>query len=101
MPLRDDSGQLFDNSRAGAVLWLGARLGRPFDVLEEAARGAGVAGRSIGMDFEEDGVSVTVGPGLGDPLIIARCLPFVPELAPRAAPEPGIAAVERPTNGLR
>src|SRR5437764_12586694 len=66
----------------------------------EAGALARVAGGPSRLDEREHGIAVAVVAQLADALDVARGLPLVPQLLPRAAPEPGLAARARARESL-
>src|SRR3954454_1225672 len=67
---------------------------------EEAGALAGVAGGGRPLDQSEQRVRIAVPAQLAHALDVARRLPLVPELVPRAAPEPGLAGLARASESL-
>src|SRR5438552_17095713 len=66
----------------------------------EAALGAGVAGRAVRAHPHQQGVAVAVDQHAHHLQRVARGLPLAPEVAAAAAPEPALAAAQRPPQRL-
>src|SRR5262249_7113916 len=96
----DQRNRRFHAFQDRIILLFDPRRLRRFDIPrapEEAGAFAGVARRAVRVDAHQQRIAVAIQTNVNDALSGARGRAFMPKLAPRTTPEPGLARLQ----GLR